>query len=167
MSLPLSTTELPSSNFSVAESYKRTIMEHFFTEFRDELHEDHEGQSFLAPWRIHKGDTILYEAILPVEQRNEGLGFSVWIKATIKEFQCPNQVWLNNVEVLRGFSIKEESDLENAQANDIANKFRGDEPIRLTRNGNWCMFPQSKKIGMTASYAMTNYIRNYGHAALA
>ena len=167
MSLPLSTTELTSSNVSVAESHKRTTMEHFFTEFRDELYEDFEGQSILDVRRTYKGDTIFYEAILPVEQCNKGLGFSIWIKATIKEYQYPNQVWLNNVEVLRKFSTKEESDLEHAQANDIANRFKGDEPITLTKNGNWCMFPQSNKQSMTASFAMANYQAKYGNEALA
>ena len=127
-------------------------MEHFFTEFRDEFYE---GQSFLAPGRIHKGDKIVYEANLPAEQFNKGQAFTVWIKATIRGSK-DDQVWLNNVEVLREFSIKQyafafrsnckasENDLENEKANDIANSFRGDKPIRLTRNGNWFVFPHNK-----------------------
>ena len=70
-------------------------MEQFCTEFREVWFTDTGGV------RTHKGDKILYKAGLPAEQIDEGYGFPVWIKATIKESE-DDQVWLNNMEVLNG-----------------------------------------------------------------
>ena len=66
-----------------------------------------------------------------------------------------------DVEVLNGFKNKKWNELVVEHANDIANKFKGHKPVRLTRNENWFVFPQGKKTGVT------DYINKYGHEALA
>ena len=113
-------------------------MEHFRTKFRDALFTDTGGVG------ATKGDKILYNAGLPAEQVNEGNNFPVWIKAIIKDSR-EDQVWLDNVEVLKGFRTKAKNDLVSEHANNIANRFRGNKPLRLTRNEKWFIFPQEKK----------------------
>ena len=129
-------------------------MEHFHTEFRDVLFTDTGGV------RTNKGDKILYNAGLPAEQVDAGHCFPVWIKATIKESKG-DQVWLDNVEVLKGFRSKIRNYLVTEHTNNIANRFRGNKPVRLTRNEKWFVFPQGKKTGVT------DYLNKYGHEALA
>ena len=129
-------------------------MEQFCTEFREVWFTDTGGV------RTHKVDKILYKADLPAEQINEGYDLPVWIEATIKESE-DDQVWLDDVEVLNGFKNKRWNELVVEHANDIANKFRGHKPIRLTRNENWFVVPQGKKTGVT------EYINKNGHEALA
>ena len=72
-----------------------------------------------------------------------------------------DQVWLDNVEVLKGFRSKIRNDLVTEHTNNIANRFRGNKPVRLTRNEKWFVFPQGKKTGVT------DYLNTYGHEALA
>ena len=129
-------------------------MENFRTEFRDALLTDTGG--VLA----RKGDKILYNAGLPAEQVKEGHSFPVWIKAIIREVRN-DQVLLDNVEVLRGFNSKVKIDLVIEHSNDISNRFRGNKPLRLTRNEKWFIFPQGKKSGVT------DFIKQHGHEALA
>ena len=98
-------------------------MEHYRTEYRDELFTDTGGV------RTNKGDKILFNAGLPVDLVDENRSFPVWIKATIKDTKG-DQVWLDNVEVLKGFKSKRRNDLVIEHTNNIANRFRGNKPVR-------------------------------------
>lgn len=42
----------------------------------------------------------------------------------------------------------------------ISNKFRGNKPIRLTRDERWLIFPKGKKWGVS------DFIKQHGHEAL-
>ena len=74
-------------------------MENYRTEFRNELITDTGGV------RANEGDKILYNACFPAKQVNEGSRFSVWVKANIRQIEN-DQVWLDSVEVLKGFKDK-------------------------------------------------------------
>ena len=129
-------------------------MEHYRTEYRDELFTDTGGV------RTNKGDKILFNAGLPENLLNKNRSFPVWIKAIIQK-SSEDQVWLEKVEVLGGFKSKSRSDLVTEHTDAITNRFRGNRPVRLTRSETWFVFPPSKKTGVS------DYISKHGHEALA
>ena len=92
-------------------------MEHYRTEYRDELFTDTGGV------RTNKGDKILFNAGLPETLLNKNRSFPVWIKAIIQK-SAEDQVWLEKVEVLGGFKSKSRSDLVTEHTDAITNRFR-------------------------------------------
>ena len=109
--------------------------------------------------RASEGDEILYNAGFPAKQVNEGSRFSVWVKASIRKIEN-DQVWLDNAEVLKGFKDKVRNELVIKHSDTISNKFRGNKPIRLTRDERWLIFPKGKKWGVS------DFIKQHGHEAL-
>ena len=129
-------------------------MEHYRTEYKDELFTDTGGV------RANKGDKILFNAGLPESQRNKNRSFPVWIKAIIQKSE-EDQVWLEKVEVLGGFKSNSRVDIVDEHRDAITNRFRGNKPVRLTRSEMWFVFPPNKKTGVS------DYVNKHGHEALA
>ena len=71
-------------------------MEHYRTEYRDELFTDTGGI------RANKGDKFLFNAGLPEKYQTENRSFSVWVKAIIRDCE-EDKVWLEKVQILEGF----------------------------------------------------------------
>ena len=67
---------------------------------------------------------------------------------------------LEATEVLKGFKDKERNELVTKHLDTITNKFRGNRPVRLTKEENWLIFPKDKKTGIS------NFVKQHGHEAL-
>ena len=102
-------------------------MEHYRTEYRDELFTDTGGV------RANKGDKFLFNAGLPEKYRTENRSFSVWVKAIILKCE-EDKVWLEKVQILEGFKSDSRAKTVEEHKDAITNRFRGNKPVRLTRS---------------------------------
>ena len=129
-------------------------MEHYRTDYRDELFTDTGGV------KANKGDKFLYYARLPEKCQTESRSFSVWMKAIIKNCQG-NRVWLEKVQVLEGFRSEAKAKAVEEHKNSLINRFRGNKHLTLSKSEVWFIFPANTKTGVS------DYISKNGHEALA
>ena len=129
-------------------------MEHYSTDFRDELFTDTGGV------KANKGDKFLYYARLPEKCQTKSRSFSVWMKAIIKNCQG-KRIWLEKVQVLEGFKSEAKAKAVEKHKNYLINRFRGNKHLTLSKSEVWFIFPANTKTGVS------DYISKNGHDALA